>query len=290
MTKRRLTSIIWLPLLLPALLPGVARAAEPASMGGGAQREFRAEREARAPAGESLAQAPAPAAEAPVPATPVEPPPAEPVPAEGVAPEPEPESEPVDPQQAEPDAGEPAQQPAAQPVAVNRARTVQVIVQVQVGCRRRCDGTAQSQTAVQEARTEQTAVAPDGSARNESTIEQYVWQLQLGCVLFCTATVQTQTVVQQATTAQTAVGADASSSSSITQSARQVQAGRRRRGLFMELRAFLRSLSLDAAVTLQVIRQVQIADCLRDCTGGVQLQVAAQLAVTTQYAGRAPGG
>jgi outer membrane biosynthesis protein TonB len=288
MTTRRLTALLLLALLL-ALVPGAARAAEP---------EFHAERQPAAnPPADVLVET-SPPAEDP---TSQEPEAAYPE----AAPRETPESEPVEPEappsgvteaerdeaeaerdeaEAEPDPAQPTPQPAPAPDAVNRARTVQVIVQVQVGCRHHCDGTTQSQTAVQEARTEQTAVAPGAEARNESTIEQHVWQLQLGCVFFCTATVQSQTVVQTAVAAQTADGDEASNTSAIRQTARQAQTGRRRGGIFRELRAFLRALSLDTTVTLQVIRQVQIADCRAHCSGGSQVQLAVQQALVVQVA------
>jgi hypothetical protein len=274
MTPRRLTAPLLLALLL-ALVPGAARAAEP---------EFHMEHEPAQVSEDVLEVAPAPVEETPDQLVPAEPAPAEPTPRKPEAASPEaapretPESEPV----------EPEAPPSGATEAVNRARTVQVIVQVQVGCRHHCDGTAQSQTAVQEARTEQTAVAPGGEARNESTIEQHVWQLQVGCVFFCAATVQTQTVVQHAAAVQKAAGHEASNTSAISQTARQAQAGRRRGSIFRELRAFLRALSLDTSVTLRVIRQVQIADCRHHCTGGSQVQLAVQQALVVQVAARGP--
>jgi hypothetical protein len=54
--------------------------------------------------------------------------------------------------------------------------------------------------------------------------------------------------------------------------------------MFRELRAFLRALSLDVSVTLQVIRQVQVADCRHHCTGGSQVQLAVQQALVLQEA------
>jgi hypothetical protein len=279
MTPRRLTALLLLALLL-ALVPGAARAAEP---------EFHLEPEPAQVPEDVLEVAPAPVEETPDQLVPAEPAPADPPPAEPMPQEPEaasPEAAPRETPESEP--VEPEAPPSGATEAVNRARTVQVIVQVQVGCRHHCDGTAQSQTAVQEARTEQTAVAPGGEARNESTIEQHVWQLQVGCVFFCAATVQTQTVVQQAAAVQTAAGDEASNTSAISQTARQAQAGRRHRGIFRELRAFLRSLSLDTTVTLQVIRQVQIADCRHHCTGGSQVQLAVQQALVVQVAARGP--
>jgi hypothetical protein len=202
----------------------------------------------------------------------------------------------VTPQPPEPQAEQPPEPQAEQPpepVAVNRARTVQVIVQVQVGCRHHCVGTTQAQTAIQDARTDQTAIAPDGTARNQSVIEQYVWQLQLGCVAFCSGTVQTQTAEQRAQTTQTAIGAESVNSARTIQVTQQRQRGRRGpvRTLLAGLDRLLRGLARETSETIQLIRQVQIADCLHHCTGDAQVQLAMQQAVTAQEAaaGSAPG-
>jgi hypothetical protein len=178
----------------------------------------------------------------------------------------------------------PEQPPA--PLAENTTRTVQVIVQVQVGCRHHCEGTTQSQTAIQDARIDQTAIAPDGTARNDSIIEQYVWQLQLGCVAFCAGTVQTQTVEQRAQTTQTAMGAATVNVARTVQATHQRQRGRRGRArtLLAGLDGLLRDLARETSATIQVIRQIQVADCLHHCTGDTQVQLAVQQAVTAQEA------
>ena len=261
----RLAALL-VPFLLLAVAPAGARAAE---------LEFEATHEPPPAAVETLA--PGPVEAEPVEAAPVELPEPAPVAVPEAAPVEPPEPAPVAPAPAEPE-------PPPPPTAVNRARTVQLIVQVQVGCRHHCDRTTQSQTAIQEARTEQTAVAPGGDARNEAVTEQYVWQLQIGCFLFCTGTVQTQTVEQRATTVQHTSGTIATSSSTTVQAVRQVQASHRPRTLFAELDAFVRELSLDVTVTLQVLRQVQVAGCRHHCTGDSQIQLAEQHALTTQQA------
>ena len=283
MRTRRATPTAWITAVV-VLLMGAPAAAQAAEL------EFEATHEVPPPATETLTQAPvetAPVETAPVETAPVETAPVETAPVEVPEPAPPPELPPPEPEP-EPES-EPEPEPAP-PTAVNRARTVQVIVQLQVGCRHHCDRTVQSQTATQTARIEQTAVAPDGEARNESVTEQYVWQLQIGCFLFCTDTVQTQIVEQRATTVQEAEGASATNSSTTVQAARQMQATGRRRTLFAELDAFLQELSLDLTVTLQVLRQVQVADCRHHCTGGSQVQLAEQHALTVQRAVTAASG
>jgi hypothetical protein len=175
----------------------------------------------------------------------------------------------------------PAEEPSA-PLAENTTRTVQVIVQVQIGCRHHCTDTSQTQTAIQDAHVEQTAIAPDGTARNDSAIEQYIWQLQLGCVAFCAGTVQTQTAEQRAQTTQMAIGADTVNSARTVQMTHQRQRARRGRGrtLLAGIDRLLRGLARETGATIQLIRQVQIADCLHHCTGDAQVQVAVQQAVT----------
>jgi hypothetical protein len=172
------------------------------------------------------------------------------------------------------------------PLAENTTRTVQVIVQVQVGCRHHCAGTSQTQTAIQDARIDQTAIAPDGTARNDSVIEQYVWQLQLGCVAFCTGTVQTQTAEQRAQITQTAIGVETVNSARTVQMTHQRQRARRGRGrsFLAGIDRLLRDLARETSATIQLIRQVQIADCLHHCTGDAQVQLAVQQAVTAQEA------
>jgi hypothetical protein len=179
----------------------------------------------------------------------------------------------------------PAEEPSA-PLAENTTRTVQVIVQVQIGCRHHCTDTSQTQTAIQDAHVEQTAIAPDGTARNDSAIEQYIWQLQLGCVAFCAGTVQTQTAEQRAQTTQMAIGADTVNSARTVQMTHQRQRAQRGRGrtLLAGIDRLLRGLARETGATIQLIRQVQIADCLHHCTGDAQVQVAVQQAVTAQEA------
>jgi hypothetical protein len=192
-----------------------------------------------------------------------------------------------------------------------------VIVQVQVGCRYRCDGTVQVQTAIQIAQTTQAAVAAGatGAAVNVSIVEQYVWQVQLGCVAFCSGTSQTQSVVQLAATTQTAAGTAIAVNASATlqqivqrqegcraacagvvqqqtgeqgaitrQTATAYATGPPPRSPFQELDEWMASLAADTGVTIQVVRQLQLADCLRDCVAASHGQTALQHALTVQQA------
>jgi hypothetical protein len=160
---------------------------------------------------------------------PVEPPPVEPPPVEP----PRAEPPPVDPPPAQsPPAGPPAggqpatgvpagsapaspdaEQGGAHSGAQNVSRTIQVVVQVQRGCRSHCHGTSQTQRSVQLSDTIQSATAVSGGsagsgstaeARNESSTIQFVWQTQIGCVAFCYHTSQSQEASQEAHTIQEA--------------------------------------------------------------------------------------
>jgi hypothetical protein len=315
MTTRRVTTALLVLLLAlvsaPAAAHATPRTGEPVSPQAGPTQLAPVEPVPGEPSGTVPVQAgpqdPAPEEAAPDDPTPAETAPSETAPpdppAEGTPPATAPaEPAPNTPQSAEPlivvpkprakrrhHLERPPELPAeelAAPLADNSTRTVQVIVQVQVGCRHHCVGTSQTQTAIQDARTDQTAVAPDGTARNHSVIEQYVWQLQLGCVAFCSGTVQTQTVEQRAQTTQTAMGAETANVARTVQVTHQRQRGRRGRArtLLAGLDALLRDLAGETGATIQVIRQIQVADCLHHCTGDTQVQLAVQHAVTAQTA------
>jgi hypothetical protein len=285
MTTRRATTGLLLVLLALIGPPAAAHATTPAGQTRDGEFVYH-ESDVPPPPGEAAPAEPVP--EEPAPA---EPEPADPEPVEAVPVEPAPEETPgpVTPQPPEAQAEQPPEPQAEQPpepVAVNRAHTVQVIVQVQVGCRHHCEDTSQTQTAIQHARTDQTATAPDGTARNQSVIQQYVWQLQLGCVAFCSGTVQTQTAEQRAQTTQTAIGAESVNSARTIQVTQQRQRGWRGRvgPLLAGLDRLLRRLARETSATMQLIRQVQIADCLHHCTGDAQVQLAMQQAVIAQEA------
>ena len=157
----------------------------------GARVESWSQEPSTSAAAESLADpvAEPPAAEPADPVPPVDPAPmSEPVPVE-------PEPEPTQPGPAEAEPSEPAGSDAT---AVNDSLTVQVLVQVQRGCRSHCHGTSQTQVADQAAQTTQDASARadaeggEALAANRSRSLQFVWQAQLGCVAFCYGTSQLQ--------------------------------------------------------------------------------------------------
>jgi outer membrane biosynthesis protein TonB len=247
--------------------------------------------------------------------------PAEPAPA--AEPQPAPAAEPVH----EP---APAPAPETQPeptpgdaTAVNESLTVQVVWQVQRGCRIHCYRTHQVQSSNQDAKTTQnadaSAPAGDATASNRSRTVQFVWQTQLGCVAFCYETTQEQSASQSAATEQwaTAGGADASASNdSLTrQFAFQFQRGcvyecytssqyqsvaqasetnqdaaaygyDEEEGL-ADLRAAFAAVeawAAQASATIQFSIQYQDADCRAYCRDEIQEQHAAQQAVTTQNA------
>jgi outer membrane biosynthesis protein TonB len=242
-----------------------------------------------------------------------EPPP--PAPAPDPQPELAPETQPA-----------PAPEPAPAPVdatAVNESLTVQVVWQVQRGCRVHCYRTRQVQSANQDAKTTQSADASapagDATAVNRSRTVQFVWQTQLGCVAFCYETSQEQRATQSAATDQSAAasGADATASNdSLTrQFAFQFQRGcvyecyatsqyqsaaqssdttqnatayayDDEEGL-AELRAAFTEVEAWAAsisATIQFSIQYQDADCRAHCRDEIQEQLAEQQAVTTQRA------
>ncbi len=276
--------------------------------------------------------APAPPVEpAPAPAPPVEPAPApapaEPVPAAEPAPpaDPQPAAEPQPDAQPQPDTQPPAEpQPApGNATAVNESLTVQVVWQVQRGCRVHCYRTRQVQQAGQQAETKQDAEAsaPEGDATavNRSRTIQFVWQTQLGCVAFCYETSQSQAAEQSASTEQSAAatgdGATASNDSLTRQFAFQRQRGcvyecyatsqyqsasqasdtsqdaaayasdDDEEGL-AELRAAFASLEAWAtslSATIQFSVQYQDSDCRANCYDEIQEQLAEQQALTDQH-------
>jgi hypothetical protein len=151
----------------------------------------------------------------------------------------------------------------AHSVAQNVSRTIQVVVQVQRGCRTHCTGTSQTQRAVQVSETTQSATAVSGGsgaggssaeARNESSTIQFVWQTQIGCVAFCWHTSQSQEASQNASTIQEA---DAESA----------------------LVAWAENL----AETVQYVFQRQ-QGCEHECYGVSQYQSSAQTQTTSQWA------
>ena len=251
---------------------------------------------------------PAPAPPAPVPPEPVEA--TEP----GTAVEPEPVVEP-----------EPAPEPEAtgDATAINESRTVQVLVQVQRGCRSHCHGTSQTQLARQQATTRQDANATGGQqdgqalAGNSSRTLQFVWQAQLGCVAFCYGTSQVQAAGQSAQTTQSAEARGASTSA-LNESLTGQFAFQRQVGCRYECHGTAQSSSLEqqssttqnaeawseddelaglgsafaeleawarnTGSTFQFAVQFEDADCTRHCYGTAQSQSASQEAATVQHA------
>jgi outer membrane biosynthesis protein TonB len=257
---------------------------------------------------------------------------AEPDPAP-VAPEPAPAEPPPPAQPAPPPEPEPAPAPDAQPApvpapgaatAVNESLTVQVVWQVQRGCRIHCYRTHQVQSSNQDAKTTQnadaSAPAGDATASNRSRTIQFVWQTQLGCVAFCYETSQEQSASQSAATEQaaTAGGAEASASNdsltrqfafqfqrgcvyecytssqyqSVAQSSETNQDAAAygydddEEGL-ADLRvafATVEAWAAQVSATIQFSIQYQDADCRAYCRDEIQEQHAAQQAVTTQDA------
>ena len=150
----------------------------------------------------------------------------------------------------------------------NRSTVIQVVWQVQQGCRTHCQGTSQSQSAAQWSSTSQTATGVSGRdqtgapgsdhsaayALNESLTIQFAWQTQIGCVAFCYETTQEQTASQWADTTQ-AAAAEAS------------------------LEAWAENLS----ETLQFVWQLQ-EGCAYECYGVFQSQSSGQSQSTNQSA------
>jgi hypothetical protein len=151
----------------------------------------------------------------------------------------------------------------AHSVAQNVSRTIQVVVQVQRGCRTHCHGTSQTQRSVQLSETIQNATAISGGssaegssaeARNESSTIQFVWQTQIGCVAFCYETSQSQEAVQSASTVQEA-----------------------------DAQAALMAWAENLAESVQYVFQTQ-RGCEHECHGVSQHQSSTQSQTTSQWA------
>ena len=276
------------------------RVPDPAAPAGAAEATPPAQPAAPAP------PVPAPVGPAPSEPAPAEPAPSEPVPAEPAPSEPPPaEPAPAEPAPSRPsrppvpdatpaplppagNAGAVAEPPARDaeaprldepgsqtPVSQgtlaggqNRSTVIQVVWQVQQGCRTHCQGTSQSQSVAQWSSTSQTATGVSGRdqtgasgsdhsaayALNESLTIQFAWQTQIGCVAFCYETSQEQTASQWADTTQTAAAEAA-------------------------LEAWAENLS----ETLQFVWQLQ-EGCAYECYGVYQSQSSGQGQSTNQSA------
>lgn len=202
--------------------------------------------------------------------------------------------------------------PAQGPSAQNFSITIQVLWQVQQGCKRYCNGSIQIQDAAQRATTLQITAAtvptsgtPNAATGTSATI-QVIVQTQLGCVAFCSGTTRLQSAVQQANVTQlasaiSAAVASAGNSSAVTQlvwqyqdicevecrdvSALQiatqdqsvVQVATAGATPAPTLEAFMRWLAgIAVTATVDVALQFDQAGCLEHCAGDVQVQVSVQ--------------
>lgn len=212
--------------------------------------------------------------------------------------------------------------PARADAAANASVTIQLLWQVQQGCATRCAGVSQTQTAVQTATVLQVAASSQagGVARNASAVIQLVVQSQLGCVAFCTRTTRVQSATQRADVTQLAsaiAGAlasngatvsqlvwqyqdvcleacdDVSATQVVDQAAATVQSAGAGAGpsvadgppLPPELQSFLTWLaSVAGSAVVDVVQAQDVAACLHDCDGDVQVQLSVQAAQVTQAA------
>jgi hypothetical protein len=146
---------------------------------------------------------------------------------------------------------------AGDALAVNLSRTLQVIRQVQRGCRSYCFGEKMDQKAWQQALALQTAGAEGSSAAalNLSETIQTIEQIQHGCRIFCYGVTMSQSAWQAAGTVQDA-------------DARATADGGA-------------ALAANLSLTVQMIKQIQKA-CAKHCFGIELSQTAWQGAVTAQ--------
>jgi hypothetical protein len=156
--------------------------------------------------------------------------------------------------------------------ATNNAATIQLIVQTQLGCVAFCIGTTRVQVASQRADATQMATAISGalaaSATNTMYFSQLVWQYQDVCLETC-VDVNASQVVQQAATGVQAAGGDVGTLPPPP--------------AVPDLGAFTTWLATVAgAATVDVVQQQDVAACLQDCAGDVQVQISVQQATTAQ--------
>ena len=139
-------------------------------------------------------------------------------------------------------------------LATNLSRTLQIIRQVQRGCRSYCFGETMEQKAWQQAVVLQTADAEGDSAAaiNLSETIQIIEQVQRGCRIFCYGVSMSQTAWQAAGTDQ-----DATATADVA------------------------ALAANLSLTIQTIRQIQEA-WSKHCSGIEPSQSAWQGAVTAQ--------
>jgi hypothetical protein len=200
--------------------------------------------------------------------------------------------------------------PARVDAATNASVTIQLLWQVQQGCATHCTGTSQTQAAVQTATVLQIAASSQagGTATNSGAVIQLIVQSQLGCVAFCASTTRVQTATQSVGVTQLAsaiAGAAASNRATVSQvvfqyqdvclascddvSATQVvaqvaatvqDAGADLSGgppLPPELQSFMTWLaSVAGQAVVDVVQDRDVAACLADCDGDVQVQISVQ--------------
>lgn len=152
---------------------------------------------------------------------------------------------------------------AGDALATNLSRTLQVIHQIQRGCRAYCYGDKMEQKAWQAALTLQDAKASGGNsaAINLSETLQMIEQIQKGCRIFCYGIAMSQWAAQDASTYQDAEA--------------------RAEGDSAE------ALAANLSITTQLIRQIQEA-CQKHCFGIELSQTAWQSAATGSTALRSP--
>jgi hypothetical protein len=157
-------------------------------------------------------------------------------------------------------------------IASNTNATIQLIVQTQLGCVAFCLGTTRVQAASQTTSATQLASALSNavaSATNASYVTQLVFQYQDACLQECVDVSERQ-VVEQAADAVADASGDASSL--LPQPP-----------LPPELQSFTVWLAtVAAAATVDVVQQRDVADCLHDCAGDVQVQISMQETSTAQ--------
>lgn len=156
-------------------------------------------------------------------------------------------------------------------LAGNATTVIQVVIQTQLGCVKYCYDTSQLQAAEQQVAVTQVAdaVAADiAGAANDASVHQLVLQFQRGCVRECHDTTSSRTVARSTTIDQTASSATGATGAS---------------GGPPTLDDILAALAnVTAHATVDVVRQVNRAACLKHCNGVVQIQAAAQDDATTQ--------
>jgi hypothetical protein len=158
-------------------------------------------------------------------------------------------------------------------VAQNTSATIQLIVQTQLGCVAFCIGTTRVQVASQRADASQLASAISGAlaaSGNGAFFTQLVWQYQDVCAEAC-EDVDARQVVDQAANAVQSGGATADVSALPLPP------------VAPDLGAFTAWLATVAATaTVDVVQQRDVATCLEDCDGDVQVQISVQEATTAQ--------